>query len=744
MTTVTPDISPPAARTVHIALVGNPNTGKTTVFNRLTGVRQRVGNYPGVTVERKLGSTQIDGRPITVIDLPGTYSLVAESVDERVVIDVLAGRIKGTPRPDVAVCVVDATNLKRNLFLAMQLAETGLPLVIALNMADEADDQGIHIDTAVLSERLGVPVVSMSAAQNRGINELKQAIARAIEQQPRMIPVRMPESVIEATHELRRALGRFSEVELNDAELRRLLFDADSAVLDRFGPQRATAAGIVRETCDRLASSGACLSTTEAIVSYAHLDTILHGVVTRVTPHRQSPTHAIDYWLTHRLFGLVAFFGLMAIVFISIYIGANPLMDAIDAGKGYIQNLAGGLLAGSPMLESLVVDGVIEGVGAVVIFLPQILILFFFISLLEDTGYMARAAFLMDKLFGWCGLNGKCFVPMLSSFACAVPGILSARTISDPKARLTTILVAPLMSCSARLPVYVLLIAALIEPVYGPWLAGLALLAMHFVGLAVALPIAFVVNRFLLKTKSQPFVLEMPPYRTPRLRDVLHRMWHQGAAFLKAAGTIIFAMTIIIWALLYFPHGEHVEQQAAAEFTQQVAAERGISDAAAAELVAEDEDLAGRLGNTIDAAYVEQSMLGRAGKFVQPVFAPAGFDWKITVSVLAAFPAREVVVSTLGIIYRLGGDTDEESTGLRDAVVNAKWSEGARAGQPVFTPLVAFALMVFFALCSQCGSTLAVIARETSWRWAVVSFLYMTTLAWLGAVAVYQVGSLLV
>ena len=402
-------------------------------------------------------------------------------------------------------------------------------------------------------------------------------------------------------------------------------------------------------------------------------------------------------------------------------------MDLIESGVGIVGDWCGAFLAGTPMLQSLVVDGIIGGVGSFLVFLPQILVLFFFISLLEESGYMARAAFLMDKLFSWCGLNGKSFVPLLSSFACAIPGIMATRTISDNKARMITILVAPLMSCSARLPVYILLIGAFIEPLYGPTIAGVTLFAMHFIGALLAAPIAFALNKTLNSGNSaEPFVMELPHYRIPHVKHSLFRMYESGKEFVVRAGTVIFAMTIIIWALLYFPRSAEVEERILADYqgveiTEQVEAE---------------------VANRIDSTYLEQSFLGRFGKTVQPIFAPAGYDWKITVGVLASFPAREIIVSTLGITYSLGGDVDEESDDLRTTLSNAKWESGPRSGQPVFNIPVALSIMVFFALCMQCGATLAVIAKELNWTWAIASFVSLTALAWAAAVAVYQIGML--
>jgi len=412
-------------------------------------------------------------------------------------------------------------------------------------------------------------------------------------------------------------------------------------------------------------------------------------------------------------------------------------MDLIETCTGWAQDQVSPLLEGTPMLQSLVSDGIIAGVGGVVVFLPQILLLFLFIAVLEDTGYLARAAFLMDKLFGWCGLNGKSFVPLLSGYACAIPGVMAARTLEDPKARLTTILMTPFMSCSARLPVYVLLIGAFVEPVHGPIVAGWTLFLMHFVGAAVAMPLAWIMNRCILRITAQPFILEMPDYRVPTFQNVVIRMWERGREFLVRAGTVILAFSVIIWALLYFPRPESVAEEATATFLAANQATPGL----AAALEDPESALSQKLAHRVEGAYIEQSYLGQFGKFAQPVFDPAGFDWKITVGVLSSFPAREVIIATMGIIYNLGADVDEGSDDLRSILANEKWHDGPRAGQPVYTLPVVFALMVFFALCMQCGATVAVVAKELSWSWAIGSFVFMTATAWVAAVVIYQIGS---
>ena len=695
------------AATVTLAVVGNPNTGKSTLFSALTGVDQQVGNYPGITVERKHGSYTFGNTNVTVVDLPGTYSLAAASQDEQVVVDVLHGRFPDEPQPIIVVCVADATNLRRNLFLPSQIAEIGLPLVIALNMADEAEKRGMRVDAAKLQERLGVPVVPTVATEGKGIDALRAAVAKAVKEPGRFPPVPWPPAVVEALRGLREAAGD----KLGESGLVRLLFDAESPWAAELGLTEAR-----DRARKKLEEAKLDPVSAEAILRYDHLGKLVEGTYTPPDVRKVRKAYAIDKIFTHRFLGLVVFTALMFAVFSSIYWLAGPLMNGIEWLKGSLAAWAGARLEGHPMLQSLVVGGLIEGVGAVVIFLPQILILFLFVAILEDSGYMARAAFLMDKVFSWTGLNGKSFVPMLSSFACAVPAILATRTIEDPKARLSTILVAPLMSCSARLPVYVLLIGAFIEPVYGWWWAGAALFGLHILGLVVAIPIAWFINRFMLKLRSLPFLLEMPPYRWPRAKGVARRMYFSGKEFVLRAGTVIFAFSVVIWALTYFPRPDSVREEIVA------AAKAGT---------AQDE-----LERQVNSAYMEQSLMGRFGKFVQPAFAPAGFDWKITVGVLAAFPAREVIVSTLGVIYSV---EEEDDAGMKGRLQNATWPDGRK----VFTLPAVLSILIFFAFCLQCGSTVAVIARESGWKWAWFAFVYMTGLAWVGAVLTYQIGSAL-
>ncbi|NBN95771.1 MAG: ferrous iron transporter B, partial [Verrucomicrobia bacterium] len=411
---------------------------------------------------------------------------------------------------------------------------------------------------------------------------------------------------------------------------------------------------------------------------------------------------AVDRLLLHRVLGPMLFLGIMLGFFASVFWLAKFPMAWIQSGVDWTKAVVAPPLDAYPMLQSLLTDGIIGGVGAFLAFLPQILILFLFIGILEDSGYMARAAFIMDRLFSWCGLNGKSFVPMLSGFACAIPSLLSTRTIEDPKARLATAFVVPFMSCSARFPVYALMCAGFIGPLYGPGWESVVMVGMHCVGLLFAVPTAFVLTRLVLKVKPQPFVLELPRYQMPKPRDVLWRMWQNAAEFVSKAGTVIFAITIIVWALSYFPRDASVAERI-----------KAANPAAAEEVVKAK----------VQAAYVEQSYMGRFGKVVQPAFDPLGFDWKITVGVLASFPAREVIVSTLGVTYSVGEGAKADSRHLRQAMQDAKWPEGPRAGSPIFSLAAVLALMVFFALCSQCGPTIATLAQETGgWKWAAASF----------------------
>jgi ferrous iron transport protein B len=712
-------------RTLTVALVGNPNTGKTTLFNALSGLRQRVGNYPGVTVEMKKGTASAGDRAFDLIDLPGTYSLAARSPDEMVAVDLLLGHCPGEPRPDVVLAIVDASNLDRHLYLVTQLLELGRPVVVALNMLDVAAGHGLKIDAARLGLRLGLPVVPIRANKGKGFDELRRAMLEAVENPVAGNQPAFPEAFEAEVATLQRALG----LDVEPFMLRRLLLDVGGSVerrlTEQFGPgvrERVAAARL------RLAAAGCPVPLVEARTRFAWIKAITAECVSRPAVRPVMWTDRLDRLLTHRIWGTLAFLGVMFLVFQSIFTWARPLMDLIAAGQDW---LAGGTRAGLPPgpLTSLLADGVVKGVGSVVVFLPQILILFFFIAVLEDCGYMARAAFLMDRLMARCGLSGKSFIPLLSSVACAVPGILATRVIENRRDRLATILVAPLMSCSARLPVYILLIGAFLTTGWPWWLPGLTMFGLYSIGLVLAPLAALVFKRTLLRGETPVFVMELPTYKAPSIRTVLRRMGDAAWAFVRRAGTLILASMVLVWALLYFPCRD--------------AEGRWYEDRIAA--VGRDSDEA----RAVHAEWSRQSLLGQLGHAIEPAVRPLGWDWRIGVAALASFPAREVVVGTLGIVYQAGevesdrirdaGWSGAGETDLGKALQAARWDGSNR---PVFTVPAVLSLLVFFALCCQCASTLAVIRREThSWRWPIVTFTYMTTLAYLAALAVYQIGS---
>ena len=740
--------------TFRFALVGNPNTGKSTLFNALTGLRQHVGNYPGVTVEIKKGRFSLDNHAIEAIDLPGTYSLAARSPDEMLSVDLLLGHIKGESRPDVIVSVVDANNLPRHLFLASQLFGFGVPVVIAVNFMDVARKHGVIIDFEKIRERLGVAVVPIQANRGQGIDELKRAILSAAKtgHAPTLPP--FPEPFEREIKALSTLLPH-----TEPALLQRLLLDIGGTTEQRFMKEELP--GLKEDLTrarDRLMAANCTVPAVEARSRYAWIRTILEGCIERPAERTITWTDKLDRFLTHRIWGSIVFLILMFLVFETIFVWATPLMALIDSGKEWLAEQVRDAMQAGP-LQNLITDGVIKGVGSVLVFLPQIMILFGFIAVLEDCGYMARAAFLMDKIMARCGLNGKSFIPLLSSVACAVPGIMATRTIENRRDRLATILVAPLMTCSARLPLYMLLIGTFLGDPW--WLPGVALFGMYVLGLVIAPLVALTLKRTLLRGATPVFVLEMPVFKRPQVHTVLRRMTDAGWAFVRRAGTMILASMILIWAMLYFPVSH--EDSSYDRETASLRTEIDDLDAEKVGLEKEDppdearlkklEDQIKERQHTLDATYGEwkrQSLLGRAGQGLEPAFRPLGWDWKIGMAALASFPAREVVVGTLGIIYNQG-EVDPKS--IREAdnpgetplgkTIHHEWSEDPERGK--YRICVALSLMVFFALCCQCVSTLAVIRRETqSWSWPVFTFAYMTILAYVGALVVYQVGKQIV
>lgn len=804
-----PDVS--STETPTVMLAGNPNAGKTNLFNALTGLRQKVANYPGVTVERVEGrwtlpaldassdgasdfrassngdkssnakksngfhsnnhlasnalfsatnetetievaslndvrlldDNQVPSEKITarVIDLPGLYSLDALSPDELIARKCLAGEMQDLAAPDCIVAVVDATNLERNLFLVTQLLDFDSPLVVALTMFDLAQKRGLEIDIEKLSARLSVPVVPVVVSERRGLTELARAVRSQISS-----AIHQDKTFFAAKHfAWRDAISSNGDASSHDSSV------WQDAIARRYKWIEATVAESVGSKDKPVGQSAK--SSTQLRSKKAE------------SPHDM--TSRIDRWATHKVFGLLIFLAVMLLVFQAIFAWATLPMELIDNGFGTLGEAVRATLP-TGLLTDLLVDGIIAGVGGVLVFLPQISLLFLFIALLEDTGYMARAAFLMDRLMRAAGLHGKAFVPLLSSFACAIPGIMATRTIENPRDRIATILIAPLMSCSARLPVYTLMIAAFFadRKVFGFLsLGAIIIMAMYALGIVTAIVVALLLKRTVLRAPVPPLVMEMPPYRAPHLPTILQTVWTRAFMFVRRAGTIILAISIILWALVTFPrttvddistatnieagqsiapndealNDERAKLETARAVVAQATRETGMeAQGETAPQIAESGDHA-QISNEA-GAQLRNSFAGRFGHFIEPVIAPLGFEWRTGIGLIASFAAREVFVSTMSIVYNVGADKGEEPPSLIDAFHNARRADGS----PVWTPLTAVSLMVFFVLACQCMSTVAITRRETnSWKWAMFMVVYMLVLAYAASFIVYQGGRLL-
>ena len=689
-----------ATRLPLYALVGNPNCGKTTVFNALTGLRQKVGNYPGVTVEKKEGRLRLPGGgAASLIDLPGLYSLTPRSPDEAIARDVLLGHRPDVAQPEGIIHVVDAANLERNLYLTSQVLDLGLPTIIVLTMTDVAEKNGHTVDIPALEKVLGVPIRPVLVSKNTGMDSLRAAIELLPTTPPppqrdwplptdAEIEVKELSEMLQKEHGTRPAQSGMEAVSLLMAETLRPeeIGRWSPAVLNNLAADKAN-----------LAALGIDFSAAVVEARYAWAGRIGGQVVRKPRRAAETLTDRIDRVVMHPFWGYIIFFGVMAFVFQTIFTWAQIPMNWIGSGVSALQHLITTHMPPGD-LQDLLVNGIIAGVGTTITFLPQILLLFFAISLLEDTGYMARAAFLMDKVMSKVGLHGKSFIPLLSSFACAIPGIMATRTIDDRKSRLVTILVAPLMSCSARIPVYTLMIAAFIpnRRVLGIFtLPGLTMMSMYFLGMVAAFGMAWLFKKTLLRGAPPVFFLEMPPYHAPSARTVLMTMLERAWLFLRRAGTVILSVSIVLWFLSSYP-----KQPA----------------------------------GTPPAAQLAHSYAGRAGQAIEPVIAPLGFDWRIGVSLVSSFVAREVFVSSMGTIYSVGdrySSTEEVTSTLKDKL----------RADPFFSPLIAICVMIYYVLAMQCLSTIAVVKRETNgWTWPLFMTGYMTALAWITTFLVYHIG----
>ena len=664
---VEPPLSPAQHphRVFTIALVGNPNAGKTTLFNALTGLRAKTANFPGTTIDRRVGRVQIGQRQIVIIDLPGLYGLESSSPEEKMASDALRGRLAKHAAPDAALVVVDATNLERNLFLASQVLELDCPVIIALNMMDMAGREGIRIDVEKLRSELGCAVVPVSARTGKGVDELRREIGR-------FATGAMPEAVIHCKPNCTMCSGC---------------------------PYQAR---------------------------YEWTESISAKVMNAAAARRPQHTEKLDEILTHPIAGMVVFAGVMLSLFVLIFWAAKIPMDLID----HLFTNIGAWVAAHVMesdLQSLLVNGVIGGVGGILVFLPQICILFFALSLLEDTGYLSRAAFVMDKVMRRLGLPGKAFIPLLSAHACAIPAIMSARVIENPRDRLVTILIAPLLTCSARIPVYAM-VTALLFP-QSPLKAALVFTGAYATGIIFAMIAALIFQRTILPGGSKPLVIELPPYRLPGLRTALLQTADRAKIFMKQAGTTILVISLLLWTLSHYP--KSAPPAAAITLTTQAVQVEQSGDAKQAG------ELHLKASRLTAQSSLQHSFAGRIGHVIEPVIRPLGFDWQIGIGIMSSFAAREVIVSTLAVVYGVGeGSTEQGRTSLYDSLRHATRTDGT----PVFTTAACLSLLIYYILAAQCLPTSAVVRRETnSLKWPLFQIAYMTGLAYLAAFVVYQI-----
>ncbi len=693
-----------------IALIGNPNAGKSTLFNRLTGLRQTTGNFPGVTVEKHMGTVQLAHKAFNLIDLPGIYSLDGISTDERIAVDVTLGRVPGTERPSGLLVVIDATHMYQGLYLLEQLLELQLPTMVALTMIDAATASGISIDIEALQIALGgVPVYPVSSISGHGLDALKEGLEKIDSNPIPAIPASWPE-LSETAEQLAQQLGPdWQRIDVIQA-----LLQTHPGVAGKLG-QRLGQEYVAKLRVKLFGEAPP--AAAEARQRYQWVRRIIAEVQVHAPLYRKVSAR-LAQWTNRPWPATLLFFAVLLLVFQAVFTWATPMMDAID---GLSSGLGRFIIVqmGENAFSSFLADGVIAGVGSVLIFLPQILILFLFIIILEDTGYLARTSFLMDRVMRTVGLSGQSVIPMLSSFACAVPSIMATRVIPDRRDRIATILAAPFMTCSARLPIYALLIAAFVPSQSVGWmnLQGLVLFGLYLLGILGGLGTALLLKSSALKGPKPHFMLALPEFRAPNVQTVAIKLYDRGRIFLKRAGTVIFVVAILVWTLAYFPRMDTTETPL---------------------VTVNSESIDQTVINARSAAQMEQSWLGRIGRTIEPVFKPLGWDWRVSSAVIAGFPAREVVVAVMGTIYAVGSDADDQS--LSEKLRSATWPDG----RLIFTLPMVLGLLVFYAWCLQCAATLATIRRETnSWRWPVFAWTYMTTIGYTGALVIYQVGSLL-
>lgn len=684
-------------KSINVALVGNPNSGKTSLFNQASGAHERTGNYSGVTVDARETTIHHKGYRINLTDLPGTYSVTEYTPEE---LFVRTRLLEG--KPDVVINVVDASNLERNLYLTTQLIEMNVRVIIALNMYDELQKSGATLKYMELGTLMGIPVVPTVAVRGRGIIELLNRVVevfRGEDTQARSVRINYGNTIEESLEKIQREIMKNggSPGDIPARYLSVKLLEGDGAVTEMLAgyPEHSNLPGLVQAERDRLASSFG--EETDSVLADARYGFIAGALAETMTAGKEvkgKRGRDPDYWLTHRIWGYPIFLVFLYIMFQTTFVAGSYPMEWIEAGVDSLGTLAGNMIPPGS-LHDLVVDGIIAGVGGVIVFLPNIIILFFFISLMEDTGYMARVSFIMDKLMHRIGLHGKSFIPLLMGFGCNVPAIMATRTLENRKDRIMTMLIAPFMSCSARLPVYVLIISAFFEKSQ-----GLVLFSVYLTGIVLAIAVALFLKKTIFAGKDVPFVMELPPYRTPSMRNTVRHMWFNAKQYLHKMGSIILVASVIIWALSYYPRLEE--------------------------------------GTRLER--LEHSWIGRAGHFIEPAVQPLGFDWKLGVSIVTGLAAKEVVVSTMGVLYQGEGTGENFTAGLGERLREEIHTTGSLAGQKVFAPRVAVGFMLFVLIYFPCVAVIAAIRKESATKWAVFSMFYTTVLAWLVAFTVNHAG----
>ena len=718
-------------KVINVALVGNPNCGKTTLFNFASGSHERVGNYSGVTVDAKEAMLKKDGYTFRIVDLPGTYSITEYSPEELYVRTHIMEKM-----PDIVINVVDSSNLKRNLFLTTQLIDMNIKVVIALNMYDELEKRGVKFDYDALGKMLGIPIIPTVASKGVGVDELFKKLTDVYEDRDpsvRHIHINYGPLIETAIRKIQDEIWKNPKI--TDKQSSRYvaikLLETDKTTLVQLKEYgnfeqiksltKSTVAELEKEYGER----------SETIITdakYGFIDGAMKETYREPKKDKYKLKRELDDLLTHSVWGFPIFLFLMWLMFQATFtLGSFP-MEWIDTGVQalgqWLQNVM------SPgALRDLLVDGIIGGVGGVIIFLPNIMILFFFISLMEDTGYMARASFIMDKLMHKIGLHGKSFIPLVMGFGCNVPAIMATRTLDNKKDRILTMIITPFMSCSARLPVYVLLISAIF-----PQNQGLVLFTIYLIGILLAVTTALIMKRVVFAKKEVPFVMELPPYRIPTLKNTSLHMWHKGQQYLKKMGNVILLASILIWALGYFPR--HIDYST--NYDAQITSVKMNN-----QLQTSDKDQkVMQLEMNKESERQEKSYIGQLGHAIEPVIRPLGFDWKMGVSIITGLAAKEIVVSTMGILYQADPEVEAGAGSLGDKIKEQTHNKGEFKGQAVFTPLVSFGFMLFVLIYFPCVAVIAAIKKESSWGWAVFTMVYTTAIAWVVAFASYQIGSL--